>query len=156
MAGTVDITNFTKRRMPLPPFKRITEAALPGWDISISFVGATRARALNKKLRNKEYVPNVLSYEAGPKHGEIIICMDRVMKERMDYGIPSPIHFAQYLLIHGLMHLKGHPHGPTMDRSERALKARFNIISNEKTAHRNGHRSRNAPRKGSGSRGGTR
>lgn len=124
--------------MPLPPFKRIAETALPGWDISLAFVGKTRAQALNKKLRNKDYVPNVLSYEVGKKSGEIIICMDRVMKERMSYGIASPIHFAQYLFIHGLMHLEGHPHGPTMDRRERALMRRFKIISNEKAPHRNG------------------
>lgn len=137
--------------MPKPPFVRIAEAALPGWDISLSFVGPARAKALNQKLRGKSYVPNVLSYEVGVKSGEIIICMDRVMKERMEYGITSPIHFAQYLFIHGCLHLKGYPHGTTMDRRERALMSRFvSHYSNAQTTHSNRNRHRKPPGKSGG------
>jgi rRNA maturation RNase YbeY len=148
----IEIRNLTKRRMPLPPFVRIAKEALPGWEISLSFVGATRAKTLNKKLRNKDYVPNVLSYEVGKKSGEVIICMDRVMKERAEYGIGSPIHFAQFLFIHGLMHLKGHPHGPTMEKRERELMSRLVHVhsTNEKTSPRNRNRHRNTPRKSGG------
>jgi ssRNA-specific RNase YbeY (16S rRNA maturation enzyme) len=31
---------------------------------------------LNKKLRNKTYTPNVLSYAVGEKSGEMIICRE--------------------------------------------------------------------------------
>lgn len=151
MVGHIDITNLTRRPAPRGPFKEIAQTALPGWNVSLVFVGAARAKSLNKKLRNKDYVPNVLSYEVGPKSGEIIICLDVVDKEASDFSL-LPSDFCAYLFIHGLMHLKGHPHGPTMDRSEERLMARFNIISNEKTPHRNRNRSRHTPHKSGGGR----
>lgn len=155
---TIGIQNYTKRKLPLSSFKTIGAAVLPGWDLSVSFVGATRAKRLNQELRNKSYVPNVLSYEVGKKSGEIIICMDRVMKERHDYGIESPLHFAEYLFIHGLLHLKGYPHGPTMDKKERALMARFvpNSFSTNETPHRNRNRYRHTPDESRGGRRGAR
>lgn len=150
----IGIQNFTRTRMPAPPFVAIAKAVLPGWDVSLSFVGATRAKRLNMELRNKDYVPNVLSYEAGKKSGEVIICMDRVMKERRKYGIESPVRFAEYLFIHGLLHLKGHPHGPTMEKMERALMARFVSNTKNEASHRNRDRHRHAPDESRGGRGG--
>lgn len=134
----IEIRNFTKRRMPLPPFVRIAKEALPGWDISLSFVGKARAKSLNQKLRNKNYVPNVLSYEVGKKSGEIIICLDVLEKEAPTYNL-EPRTYCLYLFIHGLMHLKGHPHGPTMEKRERELMSRLVHVhsTNEKASPRN-------------------
>lgn len=138
--STIDIRNFTKQRLPAKPFARIAKYALPGWNISLVFSGSARAKALNLKLRKKSYVPNVLSYESGAKSGEIIICLEVAKKQAKEYGL-SYLDFTAYLFIHGCMHLKGHPHGPTMERHERALMARFVRTStfNEKTTHRNRH-----------------
>ena len=135
-----DIRNFTKKPVSTASYARIAKQALPGWDLSLSFVGPARAKALNLKLRKKSYVPNVLSYEVGEKSGEIIICLDIAKKQSGEYGLSYP-DFTAYLFIHGLMHLKGHPHGPTMERHERALMSRFVHAHsfNEKTAHRNRH-----------------
>ncbi len=138
--ATVSTRNFTRRPAPRARFIEIAKKALPGWEISLVFAGPTRAKSLNKKLRRKSYVPNVLSYESGTKSGEVIICLDIAKKQAKDYGLSYP-DFTAYLFIHGLMHLKGYPHGPTMERYERALMGRFvhAHIFNEKTAHRNRH-----------------
>jgi len=137
---SIDIRNFTKQPAPSRPFEAIANAALPGWEISLVFAGPTRAKALNLKLRRKSYVPNVLSYESGKKSGEVIICLNIAKKQSKEYGL-SYSDFTAYLFIHGLMHLKGHPHGPTMERYERALMGRFVHAHsfNEKTAHSNRH-----------------
>ena len=50
------------------PFAKIAREMLPGWEISLAFVGPTNARALNKALRGKSYTPNVLSYVVGRAH----------------------------------------------------------------------------------------
>jgi rRNA maturation RNase YbeY len=122
---SVDIRNFTKKPTPKHPYEKIAASALPGWDISLVFAGEQRARRLNRMLRGKDYVPNVLSYESGKKSGEIIICLDVAKRQAPDFEL-SYTKFVASLFIHGLAHLKGYPHGTTMERYERALMARLN------------------------------
>ncbi|HYE23316.1 MAG TPA: rRNA maturation RNase YbeY [Candidatus Paceibacterota bacterium] len=124
----LDIRNFTRSKPPRLSYEEIAKAVLPGWDISLVFVGETRAKKLNEQLRSKDYTPNVLSYESGDKSGEIIICTQIAKKECKSYGLTSTQHIG-YLFIHGLLHLKGYPHGPTMDKLERAHTAQFIGVS---------------------------
>ena len=105
-------------------YSLIAAEVLPGWELSLVFVGPTRAKQLNESLRGKSYTPNVLSYVAGAKSGEIIICPAVAKRQAPDYDL-SYKNFIIYLFIHGLLHLKGHPHGATMEKHERALMARF-------------------------------
>jgi probable rRNA maturation factor len=121
---SVDVKNYTRREAPGLPYKKIAQAVLPSWYISLVFVGETRAKNLNMQLRNKSYTPNVLSYESGNHSGEIIICLEVAKKQAHSYGL-SYEHFTAFLFIHGLLHLKGLPHGTTMERYERTLLKRF-------------------------------
>jgi probable rRNA maturation factor len=125
LSTSLDIRNFT-RRLPAPgvSFLKLTETVLPGWDISLVFAGETRAQNLNITLRKKDYIPNVLSYETGKKSGEIIICPSIAKKQAPSYSMPQK-DFIAYLFIHGLLHLKGQPHGATMEKNERTYLARF-------------------------------
>lgn len=122
---SLDIRNFTRAAIPRFPYEKALEAVLPGWEISLVFAGETRAQALNKQLRGKDYVPNVLSYETGNKSGEIIICPRIARKQATAYDMSFPT-FVGYLFIHGCFHLKGEQHGATMERKERALLERIN------------------------------
>lgn len=123
MAG-VAIQNFTRRSVPRFAYTAIVAEVLPGWEVSLAFVGAAKARALNKQLRNKEYTPNVLSYEVGEKSGEIIICPAEAEKQAPDFQLSSNS-FLLLLFIHGLLHIKGRVHGDTMEKCERKLLAKF-------------------------------
>lgn len=148
---TLDIRNFT-RSNPAPgiPFAKIAAAALPGWEISLVFAGEQRAQNLNITLRKKDYIPNVLSYETTSKaargaqrSGEIIICPAVAKRQASSYDM-SYRQFMAYLFIHGLLHLKGHPHGATMERYERAMMSRFGLhASSTITSTRNGTTHRN-------------
>lgn len=120
---------------------------LPGWEISLVFAGEHRARQLNVALRDKEYVPNVLSYETSAtaargarRSGEIIICPPIARKQAPSYEMPYKA-FVAYLFIHGLLHLKGYPHGATMETQERTFMARFKLNASPRnvTTHRNRH-----------------
>ncbi|MEO6536711.1 MAG: rRNA maturation RNase YbeY [Candidatus Paceibacterota bacterium] len=115
----------------------MVQEVLPGWDISLVFAGEIRAKALNIALRNKDYIPNVLSYETGKKSGEIIICPSIAKKQAPEHELPYK-GFLALLFIHGLLHLKGQRHGATMEKQERQLAARFtnNALSNV-TTHSN-------------------
>ena len=120
----VDVRNFTRRSAPGFPYTKIADTVLPHWEISLVFAGTTRAQNLNIALRNKSYIPNVLSYESGKHSGEIIICLPVAQKQAQLYGVSYP-HFVVFLFIHGLLHLKGLPHGTTMERHECTLLKRF-------------------------------
>jgi probable rRNA maturation factor len=105
-------------------FSKVAKRVLPGWEISLVFVGEKRALSLNKKLRRKSYIPNVLSYALGKKSGEIIICPREVSRQAASYKM-STNGFILYLFIHGALHIKGWAHGATMEKCERDLLARF-------------------------------
>jgi rRNA maturation RNase YbeY len=139
--SSLDIRNFTRRKPPVFPYAKIASTILPSWEISLVFAGTTRAQSLNKSLRNKTYIPNVLSYTLGKKSGEIIICPDVAKKQAQEYGLSYP-HFIVFLFIHGLLHLKGRAHGTTMERHERTFLKRFTgatLTYGDTTTNRNGH-----------------
>jgi len=142
---TVSVRNFTRQQVPRVAYHRIAGAVLPDWDISLAFVGPTKAKALNVSLRDKTYTPNVLSYEAGEKSGEIIICPAVAKKQAPRYGL-STGNFILLLFIHALLHLKGMPHGATMEARERQLLAKFAtgaakpVPHETKNSHRHRHR----------------
>ncbi|MDD3530989.1 MAG: rRNA maturation RNase YbeY [Candidatus Pacebacteria bacterium] len=139
----ISIKNFTRRpTASRAVFSNIATDVLPDWDISLAFVGAVKARALNKQLRNKDYIPNVLSYrtdaalpkrngrgtavpdEALAKSGEIIICLSEAAKQAPAHALNERT-FVLFLFIHGLLHIKGWAHGARMEACERKLVAKY-------------------------------
>ncbi len=156
MAG-VSIKNLTRRTSaPRSAFSAIAKEVFPSSDISLVFVGPTRAKALNLQLRGKDYIPNVLSYALDAHSGEVIICLAEAKKQAPRYGMGERA-FVLYLFIHGLLHIKGRAHGASMERSERKLLAKFvkggaRSLSNV-TTHRNRNRHRHVPGKNGRRRG---
>ena len=143
---TLDVHDYTRRKAPGVSFLPIAQNVLPGWDISLVFVGKDRAKALNQSLRKKDYTPNVLSYVVGEKSGEIIICLAVAKQQAPSYGLSYANHVA-YLFIHGLYHLKGLPHGATMERLERVTLAKHTGVplltpTTTKLLHGTTHRNR--------------
>ncbi len=123
MAG-VEISNLTRREAPRFAYSDVAKAVIPGWEVSLVFIGPKKAQELNVQLRGKTYTPNVLSYALGEKSGEIFICPNEAARQAPLHGL-SEHDFVLYLFIHGLLHLKGLPHGATMEECERKLLARF-------------------------------
>jgi len=145
--ATLEIRNLARRKAPAFAFKKACAAALPGWDISLVFALPKDAQRLNRTLRKKSYVPNVLSYATGKKSGEIIICLSVAKEQAPSYGLSYPV-FTGLLFIHALLHLKGMRHGSTMERAERQVLGRIASIYPNETAHSNRHRHRHEPDKG--------
>jgi len=142
-SGTLEIRNLTRRPAPAFAFKKAHQAVLPGFDVSLVFMTPAKAKALNISLRDKSYIPNVLSYRTGDKSGEVVICLSEAQKQAPDFDLSYP-RFAGFLFIHALLHLEGKRHGPTMEKTERALFARVAGIPYppDETSHRNRHRYR--------------
>jgi probable rRNA maturation factor len=145
--ATLDIRNLTRRKSPTFAFKKVLATTLPGWDISLVFAEPKKAQRLNRSLRKKTYVPNVLSYETGKKSGEIIICLSVAKMQAPEYGMTFQ-DFVGLLFIHALLHLKGMRHGSTMEKAERQVIARIAPHYPNETTNSNRHRHRHEPNKG--------
>src|SRR3989344_2959345 len=144
---SLSVTNFSRHPLPRLPFVSVAREVLPSWDISLVLLPPDKARALNKKLRRKSYTPNVLSYEAGERSGEILLCPSVAKKQAPLYGL-SYKDFLLLLFIHALLHLKGMPHGSTMEKREQALLTKFRSADTRiyyGSSHRNRNRRRHLP-----------
>jgi probable rRNA maturation factor len=124
---TVTITSTIKKYPKRHPYEEMKRKVLGAkYELSLVFIGSKRASSLNKAYRKKSYSPNVLSFPLTETSGEIFICPDTANKEAHKFDL-SPNGYIAYLFIHGLVHLKGHDHGDTMDKLERKYLKAFNI-----------------------------
>ena len=120
--------SHTTRSYPTQwPYEAMKQAVLgKTYELSLTFIGSTMAQTLNQTYRQKDYVPNVLSFPLNEDTGEIYICLEVAKKEARKFNLSVDGYIA-YLFIHGLVHLKGHDHSDTMDKLERKYIKQFNI-----------------------------
>lgn len=120
------LTHTTKDYPRLPYETMKNDVLGTSYSLSLVFVGATRAQALNKTLRNKTYVPNVLSLPLDDTHGEIIIAPAVAACEAKKFNM-TPRGYVGFLFIHGLLHLKGMAHSDTMDDVEKQYCRKYHL-----------------------------
>ena len=122
-----NISNTVKKYPKSLPYQEIKLKIMGAkYQLSLVFVGKTRATSLNKQYRNKNYSPNVLSFPLSDKAGEIFICPQTAKVEAAKFNL-SVNGYIAFLFIHGLLHLKGYDHGDTMDEQEIKYIKLFNI-----------------------------
>ena len=88
------------------------------YSVSLAFIGGTRAQALNKKHRGKDYTPNVLSFPLDTHLGEIFITPTIAKKEAHKFEMTHKGYIG-FLFVHACLHLKGLDHGDVMDKAEK-------------------------------------
>ncbi len=114
-----------KGALPSVPFLDIKEKVLgKRYNLSISFVDPKTAKSLNKKHRNKSYIPNTLSFSLTNSSGEIILCLDKMKVEYKKFAM-SYQNYLVFIIIHSMLHLKGYEHGSTMEEEEQKYLACF-------------------------------
>lgn len=117
----------TVKSYPKLPYAAMCEAVLgKKAEVELVFIGATRARTLNQTHRQKDYVPNVLSFPLAPGVGEVYITPEVARREAGNFGM-TETGYIGYLFLHGLLHLKGLDHGPKMDALEKKYRALFRL-----------------------------
>lgn len=125
MHTTVSITNTTNGNVPRLPFVRIKEAILgKKYELSIAFVKSSESRKYNVTYRQKDKATNVLSFPLSKNSGEIIIDPAVAKKEAPNFDMTQK-KFLCFLVIHGMLHLKGLDHGSTMDKEEQKFLKKF-------------------------------
>lgn len=123
------VNNLTKKKVPKVPFSDIKNYILgPKYELSLVFIGDIRAKKLNNDYRGKNKVANILSFPYSKTGGEIFINLGKTEKEARKFNHTYPQHLA-FLLIHGLLHLKGMDHSAKMDSEEQRVLKHFNLTS---------------------------
>lgn len=108
-------------------FLRIKTAILgQRYNLSVAFVLPKEMRRLNRRYRNKDAATEILSFPLSESSGEIIFCQPEVQKKARLFN-RTPRSFLLFLLIHGLLHLKGSRHGSKMEREEHKFQRKFVI-----------------------------
>jgi probable rRNA maturation factor len=117
----------TIQNYPDWPYETIKNSILgKSYQLSLTFVGKDRAQKLNITTRNKDYIPNVLSFPLDDSAGEMYICPAAARPQAADFNLSVDDYIA-YLFIHGCVHLKGYDHGDTMDKMEQKYLRQFRI-----------------------------
>ena len=87
------------------------------YSLSIAFVSERKSRQINKKYRKKDKAANVLAFPLDSDHGEIILCKPVIKKEAKNWDKTFE-EFMGFLVIHGMLHLKGMRHSSKMEEAE--------------------------------------
>lgn len=124
---TVEISNLTKGKLPRLPFVPLKDAILgKRYELSIVFSTPKISKDLNNHYRGKNHPTNILSFNISKNEGEIILEPKKIKTEYKDFGV-SYESFLKYLLIHGMLHLKGMDHSSTMDKAEKKFLKMFGV-----------------------------
>lgn len=119
MGIKVSITNKTKGKPPRLPFAKLKDAILgEKYDLSIAFVAPKESHKLNLAYRGKDKPTNVLSFPLDKNSGELVLDLKTSSKDAPNFSMSSS-KFLLFLVIHGMLHLKGYDHGSTMEKQEK-------------------------------------
>lgn len=83
-------------------------------EINLILVESEEIHQMNKDYRGKDYVTDVISFEADDEEdefykGDIFLCIDKVYEQALKYEHSNEREFA-FLLVHGVLHLHGFDH----------------------------------------------
>ena len=107
-----------KNDLPKIDFCKIKEKILgKKYELSVLICGDKLSQKLNKSFRNKNYIPNTLSFPYNKSSGEIILNPRKAKKEAGAFGHDFKTHLI-FLFIHSLLHLKGMTHSYKMEKEE--------------------------------------
>ncbi len=124
------VRNTTIRRLAQ---SILIEAGQPSADLSLSLVGKTRMRTLNRQYRGRDYPTDVLAFPmeqiGSPSTiflGDVVICVPVAVGQASRFENTADQELLR-LLIHGTLHLLGYDHEQSkreatrMQRKERRI-----------------------------------
>ena len=104
--------------------RKWARSASPSGDLTLRIVGRSEGRRLNQRYRRKSIATNVLSFDSG----DIVLCHPVIAREARDQGKSIAAHYA-HLVVHGVLHLRGHRHGRKMEAREIRTLARLGFAN---------------------------
>lgn len=128
MEEKLEIINKTREKAFGLPFSLLSmmkdEILGKNYTLSIAYVSEKTSKELNTLYRNKNKSTNVLSFSLSKKEGELVVCPKVVIRERKNFDRKLP-NFLGFLIIHGMLHLKGLDHGDKMEKLEEIFEKKY-------------------------------
>jgi probable rRNA maturation factor len=116
---------MTRGETPDLPYTEIATAILGrAYNLNIIFTDTATATRLNKDYKKHEGPANILSFPYSKTEGEIYLSLNQARIAAPKFSRSYSEHLT-FLLIHGMLHLKGHVHGTAMEREEKNYMAKF-------------------------------
>lgn len=125
----IEVNNLTviRKGKPIPsvPFLEMKDAILgKKYNLTIIFCTPEESQDRNRVYREKDYPTNILSFPLDKEEGEIYISLATTRRDAKKFDM-SYMEFVHLLLAHGMLHLKGHDHGSTMEELEKKYCKKF-------------------------------
>lgn len=113
------------------------------FELSVAYVQRPKMRRLNNAYRRSDSATDILSFSLSKNSGEIILCLPEVRTHARAWDMPARA-YLPYLVIHGLLHIKGLVHGRIMSTQEQKFCTRLGVQHPSSIKKLNGtaHRSR--------------
>ena len=119
MGENFSLINNTRNKLPSLSFLKMKNVILGRqYLLSIAFVTAQKSKEINKKYRKKNKAANILSFSLRKNEGELVLCPAVIKREAKSFKKTSS-GFLAFLVIHGMLHLKGLKHGKRMGKLEK-------------------------------------
>ncbi len=129
MSGSFSITNKTKMQIPRLPFSAIKNDILgKNYALSLACVDKEVSRKINRTYRKKNKATNILSFAFSKTEGEIVLCPSVIKKEIQNKNKHFGKNYREllgFLVIHGMLHLKGLRHGGIMEKAEKKYDQKY-------------------------------
>jgi len=94
------------------------------YELSFAFISKNRIKFLNKTYRKKNEPTDILSFPLSKDSGEILICRTVAKTKAGGFG-KTLEEYVLFLVIHGILHLKGLHHGDRMEKYELTYYSRY-------------------------------
>ena len=120
MQDNFSVINKTRFAIPSLPLEQIKNDILgKKYSLSIAFVSPIQSQELNSEYRKKDKPTNILSFSLNKNEGEIVLCVSVIKKEAKEKKFDRDFReLLGFLVIHGMLHLKGYEHSSTMEIQE--------------------------------------
>ncbi len=112
----------------------LVEAGQPTADLSLSLVGRTRMRSLNRQYRGRDYPTDVLAFPmeqigspATVFLGDVVICVPVAIGQASRFENTADQELLR-LLIHGTLHLLGYDHEKSTREATRMQQKERRIV----------------------------
>lgn len=121
------VRRMTKGKLPSLPFAHMKKKILgAAYDLSITFVHRDTMTSLSKTYKGDPTHKNILSFPLEKTHGEIILNLETVRREAPRFE-KTYHEYLGFLVIHGMLHLKGYTHGSKMESEEKKFVKMFHL-----------------------------
>lgn len=125
----IKYTKSEKGTQKSVPFQNMKDEILgKKYELSVAFIGSAKMKKLNRETRDKDYVTDILSFTYSKNTGEIFLCLPKIKNKASEFDMDTK-NYLKFLVIHGMLHLKGMDHGSTMERMEDKWKKVFSVKS---------------------------